>query len=155
MKNYYDVLGLERTAEPDRIKRAFRDLAIRYHPDINHTPEAQVRMREINDAYSILGNPEERRKYDASFSTTFSETAPDSSYTYSGAYQSHNFSTVDLWGDLFENVGTYVRYSDDDSKAGERMRTEAAAHAIGDGMVLIAEWLISEFNKKQGGEHGR
>lgn len=154
MKNYYDVLGLDRNAEPDRIKRAFRDLAIRYHPDINHTPEAQVKMREINDAYSILGNPEEKRKYDASFSTTFSETAPGSSYTYSSAYKSHKFNTADLLENLFENVGTYVKYSDDDSEVGERIRTEAAAYAIGDGIVLIAEWLISEFNKKQSGEHG-
>lgn len=155
MKNYYDVLDLDRTAGPDQIKRAFRDLVIRYHPDINHTPEAQVRMREINDAYSILGSPEEKRKYDAAFSTTFSEAAPGAAYTYSGTYRSQYFSTADLWKDLAESMETYVSYADDNSKVGERIRTQAAAHAVGDGIILIAEWLISELNKKQSGKHGR
>ena len=149
MKNYYDILDLDRTANPDRIKSSYRELVLKYHPDRNHTPEAETRMREINDAYSILSNPVEKSKYDTAISTTFSEATPGTSYTYSNTYQSHNFSTADLWEDLFENVGTYVKYSDDDSEVGERMRVEAAARAIGDGIVLIAEWLISELSKKQ------
>jgi curved DNA-binding protein len=64
-KDYYDILGVGRDADEKEIKRAFRRLARKYHPDVNPgDPEAEERFKEINEAYEVLSDPEKRRKYD-------------------------------------------------------------------------------------------
>jgi hypothetical protein len=62
--NYYETLGVEPGATPDAIKRAFRALAKRYHPDVSDAPDAAQRMRLINEAYRTLGDPIARATYD-------------------------------------------------------------------------------------------
>jgi curved DNA-binding protein len=62
-KDYYKVLGVERTADQDTIKKAFRRLAGKYHPDRNKMPEAEERFKEINEAYEVLGDTEKRARY--------------------------------------------------------------------------------------------
>ena len=58
-KDYYAVLGLEKGASDDEIKRAFRKLAIKYHPDKNQgNKEAEEKFKDINEAYQILSDPE-------------------------------------------------------------------------------------------------
>ena len=64
-RDYYEVLGLERTASDDDIKRAFKRLAIKYHPDRNKDPDAGEKFQEINEAYQVLSDPEKRQAYDA------------------------------------------------------------------------------------------
>jgi len=64
-RDYYDVLGVERTASQDEIKRAFRKLAFKYHPDRNKAPDAEDKFKEISEAYAVLSDPEKRRQYDA------------------------------------------------------------------------------------------
>ena len=64
MKDYYKVLGVRSTAHEADIKRAFRQLAIRYHPDKNPAPSAELLFKEINEAYSILNDPQKRAGYD-------------------------------------------------------------------------------------------
>ncbi len=65
MPDYYDVLGVDRTATDDEIKRAYRRLARQHHPDANPgDPEAEVRFKEIAVAYETLRDPERRRRYD-------------------------------------------------------------------------------------------
>jgi curved DNA-binding protein len=64
-KDYYEILGLPRGASADEIKKAFRKLARRYHPDVAKVKKgAEERFKEINEAYEVLGDPENRRKYD-------------------------------------------------------------------------------------------
>ncbi len=63
-RDYYEVLGVSRDASPDDIKRAFRSLARRYHPDVNKDPDAEARFKEINEAYDVLSDEERRRTYD-------------------------------------------------------------------------------------------
>jgi len=64
-RDYYEILGVPRTATQDEIKRAFRKLALRYHPDRNpDDPEAERKFREAAEAYEVLSNPEKRALYD-------------------------------------------------------------------------------------------
>ncbi|MFE5814274.1 DnaJ C-terminal domain-containing protein [Streptomyces sp. NPDC056479] len=63
-RDFYEVLGVARTADPDEIQRAYRTLARRYHPDVNKDPQAEERFKEINEAFSVLSDPEQRARYD-------------------------------------------------------------------------------------------
>jgi len=64
-KDYYEVLGVPRDASADAIKKAFRQLARKYHPDVSKAPDAEARMKEVNEAYTVLADPEKRAAYDA------------------------------------------------------------------------------------------
>ncbi|MEV5333330.1 J domain-containing protein [Streptomyces werraensis] len=63
-RDFYEVLGVPRDADKDEIQRAYRKLARRYHPDINKDPEAEERFKEINEAFSVLSEPDQRARYD-------------------------------------------------------------------------------------------
>ncbi|MBN1152686.1 MAG: molecular chaperone DnaJ [Dehalococcoidia bacterium] len=64
-RDYYEILGIERTAKEADVKRAYRSLAMRYHPDKNpEDPDASSRMAEINEAYAVLCDSEKRQRYD-------------------------------------------------------------------------------------------
>lgn len=65
MKNYYRILGLKSTAADDDIKRSYRTLAKRYHPDVNPSEEAARRFADINEAYTVLSDKQQRADYDA------------------------------------------------------------------------------------------
>ncbi len=63
-KDYYAVLGVARDASADDIKKAYRKLARKYHPDVSTAPDAAQRMSEVNEAYAVLSDPEKRAAYD-------------------------------------------------------------------------------------------
>ena len=63
-KDYYKVLGVERSASDDEIKKAFRRLARKHHPDLSKATDAAQRMQEINEAYEVLRDPQRRAAYD-------------------------------------------------------------------------------------------
>ncbi|MCK5237457.1 MAG: DnaJ domain-containing protein [Deltaproteobacteria bacterium] len=64
-KNYYDILGVDRNAAEEDIKKAFRNLAKKYHPDRNpDNKEAEAKFKDVNEAYSVLGDPKKRRDFD-------------------------------------------------------------------------------------------
>lgn len=78
--NYYETLGLGNDASIGEIKRAYRKLAMKYHPDLNHGNEewAHDKFKDINEAFSVLSNPEKKQKYD-------------------------QFGSIDSLGDIFDN----------------------------------------------------
>jgi curved DNA-binding protein len=63
-KDYYKIMGLERDASPDEIKRAYRRLARKYHPDVSKEADAEKHFKEVQEAYTVLKDPEKRRAYD-------------------------------------------------------------------------------------------
>ena len=63
-KSLYETLGVSENASADEIKRAYRKLARKYHPDINKDPDAEEKFKEINAAYEVLSDPEKKRQYD-------------------------------------------------------------------------------------------
>jgi len=63
-RDYYEILGVERNVNDAGLKKAFRKLAQQYHPDVNPSPEAEARFKEINEAYQVLSDPQKRAVYD-------------------------------------------------------------------------------------------
>ena len=74
--DYYRILGLTPEASSEDIKRAYRNLALKYHPDRNPDDhEGQERLKAINEAYQVLGDDGKRRRYDFLYSQGFNENA--------------------------------------------------------------------------------
>ncbi|UCD85007.1 MAG: molecular chaperone DnaJ [Deltaproteobacteria bacterium] len=113
-RDYYEILGVNRNATEEEIKKAYRKLAHKYHPDVNPgNQEAEARFKEISEAYSILGDRKKKANYDqfshADFKSNFD---PFRAYTRSGAgFQGFDFSGFDFkrgpgnFGDLGDIFG--------------------------------------------------
>jgi curved DNA-binding protein len=75
-RDFYEVLGVGRNADQSEIQRAYRKLARQHHPDVNKDPSAEARFKEISEAYDVLSDPEQRKRYDA-FGEDFRRVPPD------------------------------------------------------------------------------
>lgn len=80
-KDYYDILGISRSASQDEIKKAFKTLSKKYHPDVNKDPGAEEKFKEINEAYQSLSDPEKKRMYDQ-----FGTTDPQQAFQGGGGF---------------------------------------------------------------------
>jgi len=63
-KDYYKIMGIKRDASQDEIKRAYRKLARKYHPDVSKEPDAELKFKEVGEANEVLGDPQKRTAYD-------------------------------------------------------------------------------------------
>jgi molecular chaperone DnaJ len=92
-KDFYEVLGVPRTASKDQIKDSYRKLAMQYHPDRNKAPEAEEKFKEISEAYAVLSDDQKRQQYD-----TLGHAGFDQRYTEEDIFRGADFS--DIFGDL-------------------------------------------------------
>lgn len=110
MKNPYEVLGVDKSANSQEIKKAYRKLAKQYHPDLNGgSEEAQEKLKEINEAFSILGDEENRAKYDRYGEAAFDPNAGFGGF--SGGGMGDIFS--DLFSDFFGGGSSRQSYRRD------------------------------------------
>lgn len=100
-KDYYKTLGVEKNASDEEIKRAFRKLAKKYHPDVNKEAGAQEKFKEIGEAYSVLSDPNKRKQYDQFGSAAFDGSAGGGFGGFGGGFSGFGFEDFDL-GDIFE-----------------------------------------------------
>lgn len=103
--DYYDVLGIPRNADDKEVKKAYRNLARKYHPDVCKEPGAEEKFKEINEAYSVLADPDKRAQYDSMGHETF-RNASKGSYTGTGGFGGGGFSAdFSGFGDIFDFFG--------------------------------------------------
>lgn len=103
-RDYYEVLGLSKGATEDEIKRAFKRLAIKYHPDRNKDPDAGDKFREINEAYQVLSDPNKRAAYDAGGFDAVDGSQADGSGGFGGAGGFGGFGGFSDFSDLFSEI---------------------------------------------------
>ena len=96
-KDYYEILGVAKTASEAEIKKAYRRLALKWHPDRNKSPEAEKHFKEINEAYEILSDTKKRQAYDQFGHAAFSGGMPGAGQ---GAYASYG-----NLGDILRQAG--------------------------------------------------
>ena len=102
-RDYYEVLGLDKSADADAIKRAYRQLAKKYHPDLNPgNAEAEKNFKEVNEAYSILSDADKKAKYDQFGHAAFDPTA-GAGGGYGGGFGGGFGDFGDL-GDIFSSI---------------------------------------------------
>ncbi|XP_029953100.1 dnaJ homolog subfamily B member 9a [Salarias fasciatus] len=99
-KDFYDILGVPKTATERQIKKAFHKLAMKYHPDKNKSPDAEARFREIAEAYETLSDETRRREYDQFRDTSAYFTGETQGRHRQGANQPFSFNFDDLFKDF-------------------------------------------------------
>ena len=107
-RDYYEVLGVDRNATPDELKKAYRKLALQYHPDRNPgDKEAEEKFKEAAEAYDVLSNPDKKARYDQ-----FGHAGMEGAYGQGGMDMNDIFSNLgSIFGDLFGGGGFRTGFS--------------------------------------------
>jgi curved DNA-binding protein len=101
-KDYYKIMGVDRSASADDIKRAYRRLARKYHPDVSKEKDAEERFKEIGEAYEVLRDPEKRAAYDGLGSRRAGEEfQPPPGWQFTESVSPEDFAHSDFFDQLF------------------------------------------------------
>ncbi len=105
-KDYYQILGVKKGATPEEVKKAYRKLAVKYHPDKNPgNKEAEERFKEINEAYAVLSDPQKKAQYDqfgsAGFHQRFSQEDIFRGFDVGDLFKDAGFGTDDIFSRIF------------------------------------------------------
>lgn len=112
-RDYYEILGIDKNADDNTIKKAYRKLAKKYHPDQNAgNAQAERQFKEVTEAYSVLSDPEKKKIYDQFGHAAFDGSAPDpDSFTRggggNGGFREFHFeqgNMDDIFGDIFSGI---------------------------------------------------
>lgn len=112
-RDYYEVLGVSKNATDDEIKKAFRKLAMQYHPDVNKAPDAEEKFKEINQAYSVLIDKDKRSLYDqfghgaVDGTWGMDENSADNTTSTNSSSTYANYDSVFDDPDFFDMFNTY------------------------------------------------
>ena len=107
-RDYYEVLGVSRNASQQEIKKAYRKLALQWHPDRNKSPEAEEKFKEINEAYEILSDSQKRQAYNQFGQAAFDPAAAGpfgggKTYTYRQGPFTYSYSNFGSGQSPFED----------------------------------------------------
>ena len=137
-RDYYEVLGLSKGADAAAIKKAYRKLAKKYHPDMNpDNAEAERKFKEVTEAYNVLSDPEKKKLYDQFGHAAFDETGAGGnpySQTYrqayggpGGGYREYHFeggNMDDMFNDIFGDIFHHGGYRGNFSRKGQDVRAQ-------------------------------
>lgn len=101
-EDLYGILGVEKDADADKIKKAYRNLAFKYHPDRNAGDStAEEKFKKINEAYSVLGDESKRKTYDLYGSSSNANYQNNYNNSYNNSYQRYSNTYSDPWKEAF------------------------------------------------------
>ena len=142
--DYYDILGIPRNADDKEVKKAYRNLARKYHPDVNKEPGAEEKFKKINEAYSVLSDEQKKAQYDNMGHETFTN-ASKGSYTGGGHGGGGGFSSdFSGFGDIFDFFGGGQRHSGPQPGADLLMRIQIRLEDAVSGMDREIEVMHTE-----------
>ena len=154
-KDYYAALGVTKNASQEEIQRAYRKLARKYHPDVNKTPDAEEKFKDIGEAYEVLKDPDKRAKYDR-YGTAW-KAAQQGGGTPPPGYE-------DVWFDLggaedfvFSGSSGFSSFFEQlfGAAAGQRGAAQGRRHAGGRTQGLVVEPAWSRSRSPSGPDPGR
>jgi len=145
MKDYYQILGVTDNASQEDIKRAFRKLAFKHHPDTNpgNEKQAEEKFKEINEAYGVLGDKHKRQQYD------FARRGQFAGAGYDTRYRGFQYSQQDIFRDTFSNQAMFDELSRMFAQAGLRFDQDFLNRVFFEGSGFVFQFFTTPGGARQ------
>ena len=163
-RDYYEILGVEKTATPDEIKKAYRNLAKKYHPDVSTEPKdvAEAKFKELSEAYEVLSDPDKRKLYDQYGHDGVKQQFGQDGFTWDDFTRADDISDIfgDIFGSMFGGGGRSRGRSRNAPQQGESLRydLEITLKDVLEGKKVnldIPHSVVCEPCKGTGGKDGK